>query len=86
MPSVARALPSPLLFILVTLSLTTACTSKSPTEPSSGGTAPSPNISIISMSVAAETLVSGAHVYRVTVKLRESAGAPATVASITSRS
>ena len=34
------------------------------------------------MSVAAETLVSGAHVYRVTVKLRESGGAAATVASI----
>ena len=34
------------------------------------------------MSVAAETLVSGAHVYRVTVKLRESGGAAATIASI----
>lgn len=67
---------------LVALSLTTACASKSPTEPSSGGTAPSPNVSIVSMSVAAETLVSGAHVYRVTVKLRESGGAAATIASI----
>ena len=34
------------------------------------------------MTVAAETLVSGTHAYRVTVKLRESGGAAATIASI----
>src|SRR6185295_18782914 len=71
-----------LVGLLATLSLTTACASKSPNEPSSGGTAPSPNISVVSMAVAAETLVSGTHVYRVTVKLRESGGAAATIASI----
>jgi len=68
--------------LLVSLSLTTACASKSPTEPGSAPKPPSPNISIVSMSVAAETLGSGAHVYRVTVKLRESGGAAATIAAV----
>ena len=84
MSSLLGRLPATRVFIglLTALSITTACASKSPTEPSSGGTTPSPNVSIVSMSVAAETLVSGAHVYRVTVKLRESGGAAATIASI----
>ena len=70
-----------LTFLLAAVSLTTAC-AKSPAEPSSAATTPTPNVSIVSMVVASETLVSGAHVYRVTVKLRESGGAAATIASI----
>ena len=67
--------------LLAAVSLTAAC-AKSPAEPSSAATTPTPNVSIVSMVVASETLVSGAHVYRVTVKLRESGGAAATIASI----
>ena len=71
-----------LVSLLAGLSLTTACASKSPTEPGPAAKTPSPSISIVSMSVAAETLGSGAHAYRVTVKLRESGGAAATIAAI----
>src|SRR2546430_7126846 len=71
-----------LVFLLTGLSLTTACASKSPTEPGSALKTLSPNISIVSMSVASETLVSGAREYRVTVKLRESGGAAATIAAV----
>src|SRR5204863_8069091 len=71
-----------LMLLLTGLSLTTACASKSPTEPGSASKTLSPNISIVSMSVASETLVSGARVYRVMVKLRESGGAAATIAAV----
>src|SRR5439155_5821863 len=71
-----------LMLLLTGLSLTTACASKSPTEPGSASKTLSPNISIGSMSVASETLVSGARVYRVMVKLRESGGAAATIAAL----
>src|SRR5438046_10210623 len=71
-----------LVFLLTGVSLTTAGASKSPTEPGSVLKTLSPNISIVSMSVASETLVSGAREYRVTVKLRESGGAAATIAAV----
>jgi hypothetical protein len=85
--SLGRGILKARLVVLLTgLALTTACTSKSPAEPSSAGTNPSPaaspNVSVVSMAVASETLVSGARVYRVTVKLRESGGAAATIASV----
>jgi hypothetical protein len=64
------------------LALTTACSSSSPAEPSSAGTNLSASVSVMSMAVASETRVSGARVYRVTAKLRESGGAAATIASI----
>jgi hypothetical protein len=76
--TVAATLPG----LLMVVSLTTACAAKSPTEPGSAGKTPSPSISIVSLSVASETLVSGAHVYRVIVKLRESGGAAATIGAI----
>ena len=76
------ALNARLVPVLLTgLTLTTACSSKSPAEPSPAATGPSPNISV-SLAVASQTLVSGARVYRVTAKLRESGGAAATIASI----
>jgi len=77
-----RRLAARLVFTLLTAVALTSCTSKAPSEPSAAGTTPSPNVSIVSMDVASETLVSGARVYRVTVKLRESGGAAATIASV----
>jgi hypothetical protein len=71
-----------LMGVLIGLSLTTACTSTSPAQPGSTGNTPLPNVSIVSLSVASETLVSGARLYRVIVKLRESGGTAATIASI----
>jgi hypothetical protein len=82
LPGRRRLAPRLLIGLLAGLSLTTACASKSPAEPSSAATTLTPNVSIVSMAVASQTLVSGAHVYRVTVKLRESGGAAATIASI----
>jgi hypothetical protein len=74
---------APLVLLFLTgLTLTTACSSNSPAEPSSAGTNVSANVSVVSMAVASETRVSGARVYRVTVKLRESGGAAATLSSI----
>ena len=85
--SLARGILKARLVVLLTgLAVAAACTSKSPAEPTPAGTNPSPgaspNVSVVSMAVASETLVSGAHVYRVTVKLRESGGAAATIASV----
>jgi hypothetical protein len=71
-----------LVGVLIGLSLTTACTSTSPAQPGSAGNTPLPSVSIVSLSVASETLVSGARLYRVIVKLRESGGVAATIASI----
>src|SRR2546428_1304560 len=59
--------------------LSTSCTKSSPSAPA---TAAKPNVTIASMSVAAEALSSGGYAYRVTVKLRESGGAAATIAAI----
>jgi hypothetical protein len=71
-----------LIGVLIGLSITTACTSTSPAQPGSAANTPLPNVSIVSLSVASETLVSGARLYRVIVKLRESGGTAATIASI----
>jgi hypothetical protein len=71
-----------LLASLTALSLSIACGSSQPTQPGPAAKSPTPNVSIVSMSVAAETLASGSHVYHVTVKLRESGGVAATIASI----
>ena len=58
----------------------TACSS--PTQPGSNTKTSVPILSIVSMSVTADTLGTGARAYRAVVKLRESGGAAATVASI----
>ncbi len=71
-----------LIGVLIGVSLATACTSTSPAQPGSAGNTPLPNVSIVSLSVASETLVSGVRLYRVIVKLRESGGVAATIASI----
>jgi hypothetical protein len=68
--------------LMVGVWLTTACTSTSPPAPSAATKTSSPNISVVSMSVAAETLASGARAYRVIVRLRESGGVAATIAAI----
>jgi hypothetical protein len=68
--------------LMVGVWLTTGCTSTSPPAPSAVTKTSSPNISVVSMSVAAETLASGARAYRVIVRLRESGGAAATIAAI----
>jgi hypothetical protein len=73
------ALSSVVTALVTGLSLTTACAKTSPSEPTP---AAKPNINIVSMSVAAEALSSGGYSYRVTVKLRESGGAAATIASL----
>jgi hypothetical protein len=65
--------------LVIGLSLATACARTSPTEPTP---AAKPKISVESISVAAEALSSGGFSYRVSVKLRESGGAAATIASI----
>jgi hypothetical protein len=65
--------------LLAGLALTTACAKTSPSAPTS---AAKPNVSIASISVAAEALSSGGYSYRVTVTLRESGGVAATIAAI----
>jgi hypothetical protein len=65
--------------LVIGLSLATACARTSPTEPTP---AAKPKISVESISAAAEALSSGGFSYRVSVKLRESGGAAATIASI----
>jgi hypothetical protein len=67
--------------LAASLSLT-ACAS--PTQPASNTNTKTfvPILSIVSMSVTADTLSTGARAYRATVKLRESGGAAATVAAI----
>jgi hypothetical protein len=67
------------MVLVIGLSLATACAKTSPTEPTP---AAKPKISVESISVAAEALSSGGFSYRVSVKLRESGGAAATIASI----
>jgi len=62
--------------------LSTACTKGSPTQATSGSTAIGPNISVASMSVVSQTLSSGSRAYSVTLKLKESGGAAATIAAI----
>jgi hypothetical protein len=73
------ALASVVTAVVIGLSLTTACARTSPGAPAP---AAKPGISLESMSVAAEALSSGGYTYRVTVKLRESGGVAATIASI----
>ncbi len=76
-----RYVLSSIVTALVTgLLLTAACAKTSPSEPTPA--APTPKINVESMSVAAEALSSGGYTYRVTLKLRESGGVAATIASI----
>jgi Carboxypeptidase regulatory-like domain/Putative binding domain, N-terminal len=68
--------------LLIGLLLTTACRQESPVKPANPAPAIFPSVSIVSMSVTSETQSSGSRMYRVTVKLRESAGVQATIAAI----
>jgi Carboxypeptidase regulatory-like domain/Putative binding domain, N-terminal len=65
--------------LLACVSLTTACTKSSPSQPTPTA---KPNIGVASISVAAEALRPSGYTYRVTVKLRESGGVAATIAAI----
>src|SRR5262245_61287526 len=65
--------------LLAGLSLATGCTKSSPSQPTP---AAKPNVGVASISVAAEALRPSGYTYRVTVKLRESGGAVATIAAI----
>jgi hypothetical protein len=67
--------------LAASLSLT-ACASPTQPAPASNSKTSVPILSIVSMSVTADTLSTGARAYRATVKLRESGGAAATVAAI----
>jgi hypothetical protein len=66
--------------LLIGVPLTTGCDRDSPVK----ATNPAifPNVSIVSMSVTSETQSSGGRMYRVTVKMRESAGVPANIVAI----
>jgi hypothetical protein len=66
--------------LLISVLLTAACGKDSPVKPADP--AIFPNLSIVSLSVTSETQSSGSRMYRVTVKLRESAGVPANIAAI----
>src|SRR6266545_1681739 len=68
--------------LLAGVLLTTGCGKDSPVKPADPAPAIFPNVSIVSMSVTAETQSSGSRTYRVRVKLGESAGVPATIAAI----
>src|SRR5262245_30339074 len=67
---------------LTALLISIACGSSQPTQPAPVAKPPAASVSVVSMSVSAETLASGGHVYHVTARLRESGGAAATIASI----
>lgn len=69
-------------FLVGMIALLTACTKSSPTQATSGSTAIGPNISVASMSVVSQTLSSGSRAYSVTLRLKESGGAAATIAAI----
>ena len=66
--------------LLIGVLLATGCGHGSPVKPAV--TTIFPNVSIVSMSVTSETQSSGSRMYRVTVKLRESAGVQANIAAI----
>jgi len=68
--------------LLVALLLATACTKNSPSAPGTPGATTKANVSITSVSVAAEALSTGGYTYRVTVKVRESAGVAATLSAL----
>ena len=68
-----------ILAAVLSAPLIAACGSSSPATPDATPKATTANLSIVSLSVTADAPTAGRRVYRVTAKLRETAGAPATI-------
>src|SRR6267142_2326440 len=75
-------LPATLIGLLTGAALTTGCAGGSMPAPAAPARTPSPSVSIVSLSVTAEAVRSGGYVYGVVARLRETAGAAATIFSI----